>query len=118
MKTNSLHRRALELAVPAVVFFLGLMTVVFGQLALAELAEQSAEPVAIIVQTPGAPHAQARVRVVDLAAGVIVFDWMDAQGQPVDSGNSLARITVTGDSITAEQRAILAAGITAATAAP
>ena len=77
-----------------------------------------AEPAPIIVNTPSAPHPKARVRVVDFESGVIKFDWLNEQGQPVDSGNSLARITVTGDSITSEQRAILAAGITAATAAP
>lgn len=66
-------------------------------------------PAPIVVNTPSAPHPQARVRVIDLASGVITFDWLDANGQPVDTGNSQARITVTGDSITPEQKAILAA---------
>jgi hypothetical protein len=77
-----------------------------------------AEPVAIIVDTPSAPHPKARVRVIDLQSGTIHFTWLDASGNPVDSGNSIAPITVTGESITTEQRAILAAGITAATATP
>lgn len=72
----------------------------------------------VIVATPNAPHPQARIRAVDFEAGTIRFDWLDANGQPVDTGNSLAQVTVTGSTVTPEQKAILAAGITAATANP
>jgi hypothetical protein len=112
MKTAFTYRTAL-----LAVFVGGLCLSLGFALGQSHQADNPA-PVPIIVATPSAPHPQARVLVVDLAAGVIVFDWLDAEGQPVDTGNSIARITVTGDSITPEQRAILAAGITAATAAP
>ncbi len=75
-------------------------------------------PAAIVVDTPSAPHPKARIRSVDFTSGTILFDWLNADGTAADSGNSLARFTVTGTSITAEQKAILAGGITAATASP
>jgi hypothetical protein len=85
--------------------------------AVGQQAAQS-EPVQIVVDTPTAPHPKARIRVVDFEAGVVRFDWLNAQSVAVDSGDSIARFTVTGSSITAEQKQILAAAITQATAQP
>jgi hypothetical protein len=76
------------------------------------------EPPAIIVDTPTAPHPKARIRSVDFEGGIVRFDWLNADGSAADSGDSIARFTVTGSSITSEQKQILATAITQATATP
>lgn len=47
----------------------------------------------IITLPPSAPQPFALVQQLDLAAGVLVFRWLNAQQQPVDSGGSIARFT-------------------------
>lgn len=41
----------------------------------------------------GAPHPRARITSVDAAAGTFIFAWLNAKGQPVDSGGSIGRFT-------------------------
>lgn len=49
---------------------------------------------AVVLALPeGAPFPQARVTAVDREAGTFTFAWLDAEGQPVDSGNSIGRCT-------------------------
>ena len=43
-----------------------------------------------IVSTPAAPHPQAQIIAVNLTTGTIRFNWLAADGQRVDSGNSVA----------------------------
>jgi hypothetical protein len=73
-----------------------------------------------ILATPAAPHPQFGVRKLtldfDTGTGVILGDWLDAAGQPVDSGNSVVPLTLSPAALTADQQATLAAAITAATA--
>ena len=73
-----------------------------------------------IISTPLAPHPQFGVRTLALdfaaGAGVITGDWLDADGDPVDSGNSIVHLTVSAEALTESQRATLAAAITASTA--
>lgn len=40
-----------------------------------------------------APHPQALVQSLDVAHGVLLFAWADAEGRAIDSGRSLARFT-------------------------
>lgn len=46
-----------------------------------------------VLDTPTAPHPQAEITRVDALAGVATYRWLDANGAPVDSGNSIARFT-------------------------
>lgn len=74
----------------------------------------------IVIATPAAPHPQFRlVRLeLDLQAGtgVITGDWLDAQGQPVDTGNSIIRLEqLSATPLTETQQQLLAAAIAAAT---
>jgi hypothetical protein len=74
----------------------------------------------IVIATPSAPHPQFRlVRLeLDLQAGtgVISGDWLDAQGQPVDTGNSIIRLEqLSAAPLTESQQQLLAAAIAAAT---
>jgi len=54
-------------------------------------ADEDSAP--LVVATPGAAHPQARINHVDAAAGVVTFAWLDSDGAPVDSGNSIAHFT-------------------------
>ncbi len=65
------------------------------------------------VSTPTAPHPNARVRSVNLELGIIRFDWLDSDSQPVDSGNSIAPFTPGADW---PDEADIVAAITASTA--
>lgn len=49
----------------------------------------------VIITTAGAPHPQALIQSVDLSSGAIAFAWLDAGGNPVDSGNSVAQLDVS-----------------------
>lgn len=60
-------------------------------------------PTPVIVDTPAAPHPKAQVLSIDYQGGVILFDWLNAQGQRVDSGDSIARFTPDGSILTAVQ---------------
>lgn len=42
------------------------------------------------ISTPTAPHPQAQIISVNLTTGTIRFNWLAADGQRVDSGNSVA----------------------------
>lgn len=44
-----------------------------------------------ILNLTGAPHAKARVDSCDLATGTLIFSYLTAQGNAVDSGKSIAR---------------------------
>lgn len=66
------------------------------------------------IATPTAPHPSAQILSVNLVTGTIRFNWLDAAGQPVDSGNSVAPFTPGADWPT---DADLATAITAATVA-
>lgn len=44
-----------------------------------------------IVSLTGAPHPQARIDSLFPETGIVVFAWLDADGNPVDSGGSIAR---------------------------
>lgn len=46
-----------------------------------------------IFSLTGTPHPKALVQSVDSANGVLIFAWLDAQGNRVDSGQSFARFT-------------------------
>ncbi len=48
-----------------------------------------------VLTLTGAPHPQALVQSVDAAAGVCVFAWLNAEGERVDSGGSVARFIVS-----------------------
>lgn len=50
-----------------------------------------------IVDTPAAPHPKAQIQGVNLETGVIRFQWLDGDSNPVDSGNSRANFTPTAD---------------------
>jgi hypothetical protein len=45
----------------------------------------------LIVTLTGTVHPQARIDSVSAETGTAVFAWLDADGNPVDSGNSIAR---------------------------
>lgn len=85
------------------------------------LSAEDPQPSApIIIATPTAPHPQFRlVRLeLDLQAGtgVLTGDWLDAQGQPVDSGNSIIRLQqLSATPLNETQIQLLAAAIAAAT---
>ncbi|PAW75167.1 MAG: hypothetical protein B9S38_02455 [Verrucomicrobiia bacterium Tous-C4TDCM] len=44
-----------------------------------------------ILDLTAAPHPKARVRHIDAAGGFLTFDWLNAAGEPVDSGGSTVR---------------------------
>lgn len=46
-----------------------------------------------ILTLTGAPFPKALVASRDLATGTLVFNYLDAASQPVDSGKSVARFT-------------------------
>lgn len=46
-----------------------------------------------ILAVTGAPHPKAEVTRIDAPTGTLVFRWLNSAGQPVDSGNSIARFT-------------------------
>ncbi len=74
----------------------------------------------IVIATPTAPHPQFRlVRLeLDLQAGtgVLTGDWLDAQGQTVDTGSSIIRLEqLSATPLTESQQQLLAAAIAAAT---
>lgn len=46
-----------------------------------------------ILTLTGTPHPQAEVTACDAEHGILTFRWLDANGQPVDSGGSVARFT-------------------------
>lgn len=74
----------------------------------------------VIIATPAAPHPQFLLKslTLDLQAGtgVLTGDWLDAQGQPVDSGNSVIHLTqLSAAPLTETQQQLLAAAIAAAT---
>lgn len=50
-----------------------------------------------ILSVTGTVHPQAEVQSVSAATGVATFRWLDAAGNPVDSGGSIARFTVTAN---------------------
>lgn len=83
-------------------------------------ADDPAPSTPIVIATPSAPHPQFRlVRLeLDLQAGtgILTGDWLDAEGQPVDSGNSIIRLEQLSSTPLAEsQQQLLAAAIAAAT---
>lgn len=47
----------------------------------------------MIVSTPSAHHPQAEVTLADPQTGVIGYRWLDIDGNPVDSGGSIAYAT-------------------------
>lgn len=49
----------------------------------------------MIVSTPSAHHPQAEVTLADPQTGVIGYRWLDVDGNPVDSGGSIAYATPT-----------------------
>lgn len=46
-----------------------------------------------ILSLTGTPHPQALVTGINPGTGILGFRWLDASGQPVDSGGSVARFT-------------------------
>lgn len=50
-----------------------------------------------VIATPGAVYPQARVDHVDAVGHTVCFQWLDAGGAPVDSGNSIAHYTTADD---------------------
>lgn len=84
------------------------------------IAEDPAPATPVIIATPAAPHPQFLLKslTLDLQAGtgVLTGDWLDAQGQPVDSGNSVIHLTqLSATPLTETQQQLLAAAIAAAT---
>ena len=45
------------------------------------------------ITTPDAPHPEAEIQIVDYQSGAVKFRWLDDEGNPVDSGNSIAYFT-------------------------
>lgn len=58
-------------------------------------AEETPVPFSPVVLTldESAPHPKVRVTAIDAEAGTFLFQWLDSAGQPVDTGNSVARFT-------------------------
>lgn len=48
-----------------------------------------------ILTLTGAPHPRALVQSIDAASGLCVFAWLNADGERVDSGGSVARFIVS-----------------------
>lgn len=65
----------------------------FLVLAFASLCFAAEVPAPRILTLTGAPYPKAEVQRVDAPTGTLVFRWLDSAGQPVDSGNSIARFT-------------------------
>ena len=55
-----------------------------------------------ILSTPSAGHPQAEIINIDPANGVATYRWLDANGEPVDSGNSIARFTASVSVVTTD----------------
>lgn len=50
-----------------------------------------------VLATPAAAHPQVLVKSINPGELTVCFDWLDAEGQPVDSGNSIAPYTPADD---------------------
>ncbi len=72
--------------------FLSFLICLLVPLALASDSELLAwEPK--VIEVAAAPFPKARVTSIDVEAGTFLFDWLDADEQRVDSGNSVGRFT-------------------------
>lgn len=73
-------------------------TALFLALALLAAVGRADDPAAAeleprVIVTDGGAHGKALVQSVDPERGVVLFAWLDADGEPVDSGHSVARFT-------------------------
>ncbi len=69
----------------------------------------------MIIQVPNGPRPQAEITHIDVGSGNVTYRWLDESGNPVDSGNSVARVANLALPITAEA---LAAAIATAAETP
>ena len=64
-------------------------------------AEEVSEPLPprIVAMGESAPYAQTHIRTLDLSNGVIVYDWINSEGNKADGGNSITTFTPRLDAV-------------------